>query len=116
MGGEWFRVFSDAGMWTFDNTNQAQMQQIVSSLGGSTSIVNVSSAPQETNVLMQNFQSYNDMSQLPVSSFEPDQYLRNDGFDQVKPGAAGASTSKFDVYRYREHFPSYGHSLVTSLD
>ena len=91
------------------------MQQIVSSLGGSTSIVNVSSAGQETgNLMMQNFPSYNDLTDfnaksnaLPISSFEPDQYLRNDGFDQMKPGnggnggngGGGASSSRFDVGR-----------------
>lgn len=91
------------------------MQQIVSSLGGNTSIVNVSSGGQETNnVLMQNYPSYNDMTSnaLPISSFEPDQYLRTDGYDQMnnnnnnnntnnnKPGGGGgASSSRFDVSR-----------------
>lgn len=86
---------------------QAQMQEIVGSLGGSTAMVNVSSA-QETNVLMQDLQQYKDMTQLssdfarsnplPISStFEPDQYLRNDNFDPIKPGSA--STSRFDVGR-----------------
>ena len=84
---------------------QAQMQELVGSLGGSTSLVNVSAA-QDSTVLMQHLQQYNDMTQLssdfaksnplPISSFEPDQYLRNDSFD-IKPGSA--STSRFDVDR-----------------
>jgi hypothetical protein len=97
-------------------TQQAQMQEIVvGSLGGSTALVNVSSsaaaaaaAAQESSVLMQHLQQYNDMTQLssefakstvplPTSPFEPDQYLRTDSFDPVKPGSA--STSRFDAGR-----------------
>jgi hypothetical protein len=68
--------------------------------------VNVSSAQETSTVLMQQLQQYNDINQLgssdfaksnplPVSSFEPDQYLRTDNFD-IKP----ASTTRFDVARY----------------
>ncbi|XP_024362031.1 uncharacterized protein [Physcomitrium patens] len=86
---------------------QARMEQIVGSLGASSSVVDVSSG-QEANVLMHHSQQYSDMNQLnsdftksnplSVSSFEPDQYLRNDGFDQIK--LSSASTSTFDVSRY----------------
>lgn len=82
-----------------------QQQMVVGSLGGSTSVVNVSAAQAETTVFMQHLQQYNhDMNQLgsdfakshplPIASFEPDQYLRNDNFD-IKP-------ARFDVGRYRE--------------
>lgn len=83
---------------------QAQVQQIVGSLGGNTSVVNVSSG-QETNVLIQQLQEYNGMNHLSsdfaksnllsISCFESDQYLRNDKYD-IK----SASSSRFDVGRY----------------
>lgn len=85
---------------------QAQIQQIVGSLGGNTTVVNVSSG-HDNNVLMHQLQQFNELNQLssdfvksnplPGSSFEPDQYLRNDGFEQLKPGSA--LTTRFDVGR-----------------
>lgn len=91
---------------------QAQIQQIVGSLGGNTTVVNVSSG-HDNNVLMHQLQQFNELNQLssdfvksnplPGSSFEPDQYLRNDGFEQLKPGSA--LTTRFDVGRYRYRRP-----------
>jgi hypothetical protein len=80
------------------------MQQIVAAtLGGSTSVVNVSTG-QDSSALMQHLQQYSDINlsadfskNNPITSscFE-DQYLRHDSFDQqLKP----ASSGRFDMGR-----------------
>lgn len=69
------------------------MQQIVATLAGNTSVVNVTAA--QDSGLMQHLQSYGDISTtIPTSNFE-DQYLRYDSFDQLKP-----APGTFDMGRW----------------
>ena len=90
------------------------MQQIVGSLGGTTTVVNGSSVQETRTVLMQQLEQYNGLNQvgnsdfaksnpLSIASFEPEQYLRTDSFE-IKPRTDNfdikPSTSRFDVARY----------------